>query len=485
MRLYNRLVKRDNLLPTYTARSEKEGLVVQKNSAFFGISHFLCLPTLTFLISKSTFLHSMSDKKPCPVDDTPKAKRRKQDDSALEKPKRPLSAYNLFFREERSRYLEERAERKGQDTSGKSPFLAMSAEISKRWMSLPLDQRQKYNEMAEEETRKYHVKVDAYKAKQRGLSSPTANRGERERSQADDDHTLLSNLTSQSAQAASYGTGGPAPFPRRSMISSSMMSPQLPSSSSSAVYASPNREDNILLQGLVHQQLESTSGLQSSLQQQLLRQLSSIPTEMGLDVAALRRYASREAAALHDDTAQLRALLEMEERIRQQQITDILEQELHRRTSLLSQQANRVRNPLLQRQGQTISFLPPSGTDINNTLFSQARLLSRGDQLLQERLFRGEAKEASPFRQVGTSTAGVSIDTGDDLLLRALLANQMQQGPALSSNRPIPAGIESSLAQQQHALHGDPQLIAALAQGLTAPNADDDPQDSSNPSSPS
>ncbi|GAX27081.1 hypothetical protein FisN_13Lh379 [Fistulifera solaris] len=448
----------------------------------------------------------MSDRKPSPVDDgRPKAKRRKQEHSALEKPKRPLSAYNLFFREERSRYLEERAAKKSQDSSGKSPFLAMSAEISKRWMSLPLDQRQKYNLMAEEETVKYHEKVDAYKAKQRGISPSVpadAKPSELEYPQGEGnhEHAALPDLFFQPVQASSYGTGGPASSPRPSMTPSSVLSPQRPARTSRNAYASPDGEDNLLLQRLLQQQLENTSGLQASLQQQLLQQLSRIPADVGVDLAALHRHSLREAAASQDDTAQLRALLEMQERIRQQQITDILEQELRRRTFLLSQQASPARNPLLQRQDQAISFLPPSGTDINNRIFSHASLLSRGDQwlphqieqraaaaTLQERLSMGEAKESSPFRpirnQLGASTAGIFMSSSDDLLLRALLANQMQQGSAFSPQLSLPLGIQSSLAQQ-HALHGDSELIAALAQGSRVPNADD-PQDSSNPSSPS
>ncbi|GAX27538.1 hypothetical protein FisN_13Hh379 [Fistulifera solaris] len=445
----------------------------------------------------------MSDRKPSPVDDgRPKTKRRKQEESAPEKPKRPLSAYNLFFREERTRYLEERAARKVQDPSGKSPFLAMSAEISKRWMSLPLDQRQKYNVMAEEETMKYHEKVDAYKAKQRGFGSPELNQSEQERPQPEAKHGAPPILSSQPSQASSYGTGGPASSPRPSMIPNSMLSPQRLSGTSTNAYASPDREDNILLQRMLQQQLESTSGLQASLQQQLLQQLSSIPVNVGVDLAALHRHASRDAAVPQDDTAQLRALLEMQERIRRQQITDMLEQELHRRTLLLSQLASLAQNPLLQRQAQAISFLPPSGTDISNSFLSQASLLSRGaDQLLpqqieqrdasaalHERLFMGEAKESSPFRPIrnqgGASTAGSSLASSDDLLLRMLLANQMQQGSAFSPHIPLSRGIQSSLSQQ-NTLHGESQLIATLTQGLRAPHADDDPQDSSNPSSPS
>jgi hypothetical protein len=446
----------------------------------------------------------MSDRKPSPVDDgRPKTKRRKQEESAPEKPKRPLSAYNLFFREERTRYLEERAARKVQDPSGKSPFLAMSAEISKRWMSLPLDQRQKYNVMAEEETMKYHEKVDAYKAKQRGFGSPELNQSEQEHPQPEAKHGAPPILSSQPSQASSYGTGGPASSPRPSMIPNSMLSPQRLSGTSTNAYASPDREDNILLQRMLQQQLESTSGLQASLQQQLLQQLSSIPANVGVDLAALHRHASRDAAVPQDDTAQLRALLEMQERIRRQQITDMLEQELHRRTLLLSQLASLAQNPLLQRQAQAISFLPPRGTD-SNRLASQSGLLSRGDQLLpqqieqraaaaaatvHEHLFRGEAKESSPLRpirnQPGASIAGISMASSDDLLLRAVLVNQMQQGSAFSPNIPLPLGIQSSLPQQQHAFHGNSQLIAALTQSLGAPNADDDSQDSSDPSLPS
>ncbi len=90
----------------------------------------------------------------------PAKKTRKKDKN---KPKRPLSAYNLFFKDERLRYLKEEAEHP--PTGPKDKFLNMSREIGRRWMNLPSERRKVYEALAEEAMFRYRVSMDAYKAR--------------------------------------------------------------------------------------------------------------------------------------------------------------------------------------------------------------------------------------------------------------------------------------------------------------------------------
>ncbi|GAX27092.1 hypothetical protein FisN_13Lh364 [Fistulifera solaris] len=93
----------------------------------------------------------------------PAKKKRKKDKN---KPKRPLSAYNLFFKDERLRYLKEEEEHP--PTSGpKDKFLNMSREIGRRWMNLSSERRKVYEALAEEAMFRYRVSMDAYKARKR------------------------------------------------------------------------------------------------------------------------------------------------------------------------------------------------------------------------------------------------------------------------------------------------------------------------------
>lgn len=87
-------------------------------------------------------------------------KTRKKDKN---KPKRPLSAYNIFFKDERIRYLKEQKEQGPSES--KDNFLNMSREIGRRWMNLSSGRRKYYEALAEEAMFRYRLDMDAYKAK--------------------------------------------------------------------------------------------------------------------------------------------------------------------------------------------------------------------------------------------------------------------------------------------------------------------------------
>lgn len=85
--------------------------------------------------------------------------RTKKPKKPKDMPRRPLSAYNLFFREERTRLLEEELNAT-QHPDGL--FSVLGKEIAKRWKALPEDKRQKYKAMAAEELQRYRREMAAY-----------------------------------------------------------------------------------------------------------------------------------------------------------------------------------------------------------------------------------------------------------------------------------------------------------------------------------
>jgi len=99
---------------------------------------------------------------------TPTNPKKPKRIGADEKPKRPLSAYNLFFKEERVRWLEEPSQMKkepeAETAKEKSRFLAMGKEICRRWMQLTDQQREKYNRQAEQEMQEYRRRKEEHKA---------------------------------------------------------------------------------------------------------------------------------------------------------------------------------------------------------------------------------------------------------------------------------------------------------------------------------
>jgi hypothetical protein len=97
-----------------------------------------------------------------------------------DKPKRPLSAYNIFFKEERSRILsvlpegEETKETEGggsgkgggrkrkQKPHGKIGFESLAKIIGQRWQELRADQVSYYKQKAQQDTLRYKHEMEAY-----------------------------------------------------------------------------------------------------------------------------------------------------------------------------------------------------------------------------------------------------------------------------------------------------------------------------------
>mmetsp|Transcript_11225 Transcript_11225/g.21464 ORF Transcript_11225/g.21464 Transcript_11225/m.21464 type:complete len:305 (-) Transcript_11225:214-1128(-) len=120
----------------------------------------------------------------------PVSARRPSRKKPKDKPKRPLSAYNYFFKEEREKILKlleggkdvendpssddyisetelEKLRKNDKDGTHKSPkFEELGKLIGTRWKALPPDRLTKYSELASEDTERYRKEMTAYNGRQ-------------------------------------------------------------------------------------------------------------------------------------------------------------------------------------------------------------------------------------------------------------------------------------------------------------------------------
>lgn len=109
------------------------------------------------------------------------SKRPKKNKKPKDMPTRPLSAYNLFFREERFEWLRETDQvaalndKKNDDSppaegaikkKAKSRlFEAMAKALGKRWKELTPNRRKKYTDLAEHDMQRYRLEMERYREK--------------------------------------------------------------------------------------------------------------------------------------------------------------------------------------------------------------------------------------------------------------------------------------------------------------------------------
>ena len=80
----------------------------------------------------------------------------------IDKPKRPLSAYNLFFKEERARIMDENAKQ-----SKAVGFTEMARMVGAKWNNLPSEEKKVFEEQAAKAKEIYFVEVAEWKEKQK------------------------------------------------------------------------------------------------------------------------------------------------------------------------------------------------------------------------------------------------------------------------------------------------------------------------------
>jgi len=117
----------------------------------------------------------------------PSAVKKTTKKKPKDKPKRPLSAYNFFFKEEREKilkvvlaedpakfqsnpesndYLDEAAIGRLKKEGGKVSFEEMGKIIGQRWKNIDPDRLSGYSEMASEDTERYKAEMQAYNGRQ-------------------------------------------------------------------------------------------------------------------------------------------------------------------------------------------------------------------------------------------------------------------------------------------------------------------------------
>ena len=88
-----------------------------------------------------------------------------EDDKKM--PSRPLSAYNLFFRDERHNWVRNKQERKKQTKAAaaehKETQPTMVMDIAQKWKQLDETSKDRYKEMARRESERYKKQMIQYK----------------------------------------------------------------------------------------------------------------------------------------------------------------------------------------------------------------------------------------------------------------------------------------------------------------------------------
>ena len=98
-------------------------------------------------------------------------KKRKRSKKAKGAPRRPLSAYNAFFKEQRAAILEERERRASQGLAEEEDleddlFAAMGKRLARLWKELTPEQKIRYNQIAEADMRRYRAEMEVYQQMQ-------------------------------------------------------------------------------------------------------------------------------------------------------------------------------------------------------------------------------------------------------------------------------------------------------------------------------
>mmetsp|Transcript_19307 Transcript_19307/g.41532 ORF Transcript_19307/g.41532 Transcript_19307/m.41532 type:complete len:228 (+) Transcript_19307:126-809(+) len=96
-----------------------------------------------------------------------------QPQQVLEKPKRSLSAYNLFFQSERKNLLKSLPPRQGKkkprNSHGKMGFAEMARCVSAKWKKLTPEEKKPFQELAAMDTKRYQSEMTLWKQSQSNL----------------------------------------------------------------------------------------------------------------------------------------------------------------------------------------------------------------------------------------------------------------------------------------------------------------------------
>ncbi len=91
----------------------------------------------------------------------PVATTKQRKPTKNEKPSRPLSAYNVFFKEERVKWLAESSD----NTTNQQKFTQLGYEMGQRWKKLSAAEKLKYEKIAQEDVKRYQKEMEQYEQK--------------------------------------------------------------------------------------------------------------------------------------------------------------------------------------------------------------------------------------------------------------------------------------------------------------------------------
>lgn len=117
--------------------------------------------------------------------ETPVNEDGPDNESLIPKPKRPLSAYNLFFRDQREMLLKVLPCRAGMSQEhgkhGKITFQELAKTIGAKWKQVPALEKQRYEDIASVGRNEYNKIVKEWKEQQKRLGKPTLIKQRRKR----------------------------------------------------------------------------------------------------------------------------------------------------------------------------------------------------------------------------------------------------------------------------------------------------------------
>jgi hypothetical protein len=105
---------------------------------------------------------SSEEEKPVPVKGPKSTLRKKRRNKPKDYPKRPLSAYNVFFKETREHILADRKAKGEVKLDHKLDFQTMAKEIAARWKSLEKGERERVEKLAKKDMLRYREEVKLY-----------------------------------------------------------------------------------------------------------------------------------------------------------------------------------------------------------------------------------------------------------------------------------------------------------------------------------
>ena len=88
--------------------------------------------------------------------------RKKRRNKPKDYPKRPLSAYNVFFKETREQILASKEKKEGEKRDHKLDFQTMAKEIATRWKALDKEERGRVEKLAKKDMFRYRDEVKIY-----------------------------------------------------------------------------------------------------------------------------------------------------------------------------------------------------------------------------------------------------------------------------------------------------------------------------------